>query len=189
MGANITHVADQPVAAGNGIPVAVQSQIGVLGAEKLEDNPAASGDMGTFVLGVRTPTTAVALTSAAGDYGGFAIDAQGRQITSPFADTVHQWQSTQAITVNTDTSVKASAGAGLRNYITDVTLSNSSAAAVLVQIKDGSTVIWQAHVPAGGTVTKEFSVPLKGTAATAVNVNVAVATTTMYVSLGGFIGV
>lgn len=97
-----------------------------------------------------------------------------------------QWQAAVTDIVNTSTPVKAAAGAGLRNYITDLTISNSSVAAVLVQLLDGVTVLWQAIVPAGGTIDTDFTVPLKGSVATAVNVQAAAPTTTLYVNAVGY---
>lgn len=87
-----------------------------------------------------------------------------------------------------DVVARAAGAAGVRNYVTDVTLANSSAAGVGVVIKDGAAVIWQGLVPAGATLTKTFKTPLRGTAATAINVAALVATTTLTASLSGYSG-
>jgi hypothetical protein len=61
--------------------VAVTSEIPGVGATNLgkaEDAPAASGDTGVFVLGVRNDTNAAA-TGADGDYSQISVDAAGNQ--------------------------------------------------------------------------------------------------------------
>ena len=99
------------------------------------------------------------------------------------------FQSTQGITVATDVVGQAAAGAGLRNYVTDLMLSNSSATPALVVIKDGATPIWQCSVPAGVNIMVDLLTPIKSSANAAININVGTAVTTMYVSLSGFTGV
>lgn len=56
-------------------------------ATHAEDAAHASGDSGTFVLGVRNDDMA-ALTGTNGDYSGFAVDEKGRLI---FQDKMGQW--------------------------------------------------------------------------------------------------
>lgn len=51
-------------------------------ADKVEDAPAASGDTGVFILGVRNDLAATTLTSDDLDYGPIATDAKGRVITA-----------------------------------------------------------------------------------------------------------
>jgi len=90
---------------------------------------------------------------------------------------------------NTDgssTQVIASSGAGVKTYITDVTLSNTSSSNIYVELKDGTTVKWTFPVPANGGVTHHFASPLAGTAATAWNFDPSAATTTVYCSAAGF---
>lgn len=90
---------------------------------------------------------------------------------------------------NTDgaaTSLIAAGAAGVKHYITDVCFANSSATAVLVELKDATTTKWACVVPAGGSVTHTFSTPLGGTAATAWNMDAGAATTTLYGSATGF---
>lgn len=96
------------------------------------------------------------------------------------------WQSVQAITGTTDVAARAAQAAGVRNYVTGVQASNSSATATELQIKDGTTVIWRHWLPAGAGISVDFAVPLRGTAATAVNVASSVAVTSLFVNVQGF---
>lgn len=92
---------------------------------------------------------------------------------------------------NTDgasTEVIAAQAAGVRTYVTDVTITNTSASMIYVELKDGTTVKWTFPVPATGGVTHRFAVPLRGTAATAWNFDPSAATTTVYCSAAGYTG-
>lgn len=91
---------------------------------------------------------------------------------------------------NTDgasTQCIAAAGAGVKVYLTDITLSNTSATAVEVVIKDGTTAKWTFPVPANTAgVTHQWKSPLAGTANTAWNFDGSAAATTVSCSMSGF---
>lgn len=82
----------------------------------------------------------------------------------------------------------AAPGAGVRLYITSVTICNSSASFCTVDLRDGSagSVLWTFPVPATGGVTHTFNPPLKLTANTALAYDASAATTTLTVSALGF---
>ena len=82
--------------------------------------------------------------------------------------------------------IAATSGLSVKTYLTDVTLGNSSAAAVLVEIKNGATARWAFVVPASGSVSHHFKSPLEGDADTAWNFDPGGATTTLYCSMSGF---
>lgn len=90
---------------------------------------------------------------------------------------------------NTDgssTQVLAAGAAGIKHYITDVTITNMSATNIYVELKDNTTVKWTFPVPATSGVTHHFASPLAGTAATAWNFDPSAAATTIYCSVSGF---
>jgi len=104
-------------------------------------------------------------------------------------DNVQLTSLVSGVLTNTDgasTIVIAAQGAGVITYLTDFTITNSSAADVMVEIKDGATAKWRVLVPKVGGITHGFSAPLVGTANTAWNVDAAAATTTLYASFSGF---
>jgi hypothetical protein len=105
--------------------------------------------------------------------------------TTPGSPTT-AWQVSVTDIVNTQTLLKAAAGAGLRNYITDLIVANSSASAELVTIQDGNTTLAVVNVPAGTTLVLSPRTPWKGTANTAVNVLAGTALSTIYVSATGY---
>jgi hypothetical protein len=89
-------------------------------------------------------------------------------------------------TDGTATALVAAAGSGVKTYLTSVVCVNTSAGAVLVEIKDGSTTKWPLYLPAGGSNGAVFQSPLTGTANTAWNFDAASATTTIYCGATGF---
>jgi hypothetical protein len=93
-----------------------------------------------------------------------------------------------AITDGSSTSVIASAGAGVKIYITEVIIANSSATAVTVDLRDGTggSVKATFSAPAGSGCHKTLSVPIPFSAATAVAADPSAAASTVTVTLVGF---
>lgn len=93
-----------------------------------------------------------------------------------------------AITDGSSTSVLAAQGASIKSYITGVTIANSSASFVTVDLRDGTggAVKWTFPVPATGGVTHKFDPPLPFSANTAVAADPSAAASTVTVSVIGF---
>jgi hypothetical protein len=91
---------------------------------------------------------------------------------------------------NTDgasTEVIATAGGGIKQYLTSCTLVNTSASFAYCELKSGTTIMWRFPVPANGGVTHTWDPPLPPNAANeAWNFDMSAATTTAYCSLVGF---
>lgn len=155
---------------------------------KAEDAAHASGDLGVPMWGVRQAATPAAPASAAGDYSFIAVDREGKMIPSGQGAPEVSFQSYTNLTTTADVAIRAAGAAGIRNYVTDVILDNTGAAAARVLIKDGSTVIFSATVPAGSTLAFGFHNPIFGAAATALNAALGAAGT-VSVTLSGYLGV
>ncbi|MCK8787259.1 hypothetical protein M0638_23070 [Roseomonas sp. NAR14] len=116
----------------------------------------------------------------------------GALVTKPYAIPEADWQYAAAaggITNTTDVAIKAAAAAGIRNYVTAIDLRNAHATvATEVVIKDGATVIWRQLLPAAMAAPVEitFPTPLKGSAATALNVACLTTGAQVYVNAQGF---
>ena len=82
----------------------------------------------------------------------------------------------------------AAGGAGIHNYVTDITVTNTSATDGYLDIRDGTagSVLWTIPLPANSGATHSFSLPLKGAANTALAYDVSAALTTVYISINGF---
>lgn len=92
-------------------------------------------------------------------------------------------------TSNTDgasSALIAAGSTGVKHYITDVTITNSSTENRYVELKDGTTVKWNFPVPANSGVCKSFLSPLAGSANTAWNFDPSAATSTIYASASAF---
>lgn len=123
------------------------------------------------------------------DTADFITDLNGKQIVFPYSIPENLVSGvTAAITGTTDTAVIAAAGAGVRNYVTAITVTNSHATVgTVVELKDGTTVIWRGYAaPAGGGFTLTFPSPLRGTANTAINAANITTGSNTYVSASGF---
>lgn len=119
---------------------------------------------------------------------GFA-GLDGVQIVRPHCNLEDVVSGVAAITDGSSTSVIAAQGSGVRTYITDVTIANTSATAVTVDIRDGAagTVLWTGPVPANTSgMVKGFVTPLRGSANTAICADPSASASTITVSLGGF---
>lgn len=95
------------------------------------------------------------------------------------------------LSVGSDTAARAAGAAPAgRNYVTSCTVQNNSATAGEFQIKDGvSTVLWRVWCPANMPPTQfVFPVPLRGTSATALNVQAITASSVIIASLQGYQG-
>jgi hypothetical protein len=93
-----------------------------------------------------------------------------------------------AITDGSSTSIIAAQGAGIKTYITDIIVANSSASFVTVDIRDGAAGTVKATVPAPATsgVVHRFATPIPFTANTAVCADPSASASTITVTLLGF---
>jgi hypothetical protein len=140
-------------------------------------------------IGARAMTADIT-SVASGDQCDVLCDVKGKIVVLPYALNENSWQyAGPAITDTADDVVKASAGAGLRNFITSLTVINSHATVgTVVELKDGSTVIHRGYAaPLGGGYTVTFPMALKGTAATAVNVACVTTGSNTYVNASGYV--
>lgn len=157
-----------------------------------------AGSVGSPVRVGGRVQTAADTTLAAGDASDLWLTTGGAQVVKQWAIPEMDWQYAAAASgiVNTTTAVtiKTAAAAGIRNYITSIqVMAEAVGTATELAIRDGAagTVIWRtkigtAGIPSGQTYT--FSSPLKGTAATLLEVVTLSATVTgaVYVNCQGY---
>jgi hypothetical protein len=129
-------------------------------------------------IGGRVNTT-LDTTLIQGDACDAFMTTAGQQVQKPFGSAENDWQYAAVASgiVNTTTAVtiKAAGAASIRNYITGITImAEALGAATELVIRDGAagTVIFRTKIPATGLVTTniQFPTPLKGTAATLLEV-------------------
>jgi len=147
-------------------------------------------------VGGRVNTT-LDTTLIHGDASDVMITSAGQVIQKPFGSAENDWQYAAAASgiVNTTTAVtiKAAGAASIRNFITAITImAEALGAATELVIRDGAagTVIFRTKIPATGlpTTNIEFPTPLKGTAATLLEVATLTASVTgaVYVNARGY---
>lgn len=140
-------------------------------------------------LGAKATTSLSGLTLvASADRTDLFAGVDGVLITRPHSNLEDLLDGTADITDGSSTSVIAAQGAGVRVYITDVVIANSSASAVTVTLRDGAagTVKATFMVPAGCPNHKTFQSPIRFSANTAVCADPSAAASTVSVSLSGF---
>lgn len=181
------------IASSNRVAVSIDGA-GITGSTSLNTQGAAAHDAviagnPNYMGGIAR--TANATGVANGDAAGALMNVVGAQVMLPYAIPESTWQygSSTAVTNTTDVAVKAAAAAGIRNYMTGLQYHNTSATASTIVVKDGSTVIWACQAPASMTAPAniQFPVPLRGTAATALNVAMLTTATNTFVAAQGFI--
>ena len=122
----------------------------------------------------------------------------GQLLVQPYADSASSWQATSGttpLTTATSTAMKTAGAAGIRNYLTGISIVNTSATvSTTVTILDGATVIWTGYLPAMTSALVNvneninFLVPLRGTAATAMNIQLGTTGANVYWSANGYTG-
>ncbi len=152
------------------------------------DGDADSGNS-SKVAGIAKGSLSAVTLDAANDRAPFVTGLDRVLIVRPHCPLEDIINGVVEITDGSSTSVIASQGAGVKSYITDVTISNTSATAVEVDLRDGAagSVKWTFPVPANTSgVVKNFNPPLPFSAATAVCADPSAAASTITVSLNGF---
>jgi hypothetical protein len=127
---------------------------------------------------------------AAADASFITSDLNGCVVTRPHT-TLEEILTERVSNTNgtsTDFSTFAAGGAGIHNYITTISIYNSSSTDGYVDFRDGAagSVIFTAAAPQTGGSVITFPVPLKFAANTAVAYDVSGALTTVYISVVGF---
>jgi hypothetical protein len=141
--------------------------------------------MGAKAIAGLSTATLVAAADRTQLYAGL----DGALITRPHCGLEDLVSGLAAITDGSSTSVIASAGAGVKNYITSVMIANTSADPVTVDLRDGAAGSVKATLPVPANtsgVVCNFPVPLGFSAATAVCADPSAAASTITVTLLGF---
>ena len=149
------------------------------------DSAAASGNPVQTGGRVRA---AVDTTLAASDAMALTGTTGMQLLVKPYGLPETDWQFTGLITTATATAARAAGAAGVRNYVTAVQYQNTSATASEIQVQDGATAIWRGQAPASMAqpAVIVLPTPLRGTAATALNVQVITTGTNTFVNLQGY---
>jgi len=151
------------------------------------------GDITGLWVGNEARTTNKTAASNAGTVRPIATTV-GAAVNKPYQVPELDWSFASAAggIINTSDNVLiAAAGAGIRNYLTGITIQNASATiSTEVVIKDGATIIWRGFVGTSALLNSavgvSFPSPLKTTANTALNVACITTAAAVYVNAQGY---
>lgn len=140
--------------------------------------------------------TALPTTRANAQTAGMTFTTNDQLIEKPFGDASNDWQASSGITAlatTTSTALKAAGAASIRNYVTGCQIYNTSATiSTTVALLDGATVIWTGFLPATTAALAlvpnqvQFITPLRGTAATAMNIQLGTTAAAVYYNCQGY---
>lgn len=141
------------------------ANIGAIVSTAAEDVAIAAATTSTFGMALQAQSAQKVSMSASGDKVNAQGTMDGRQIVKQNAIPELEWRrasSTGGIATASDTTIKAAAGAGIKNYMTAMQLANGGATATEVALRDSAagTTIWFGHLAAGAKETIEFPTPL-----------------------------
>jgi hypothetical protein len=183
--ANVTKPSTAAAAANSGLVAALHPS-SPLNGQSAHDAAVA----GNPVRGAGRALTAAYTTVATGDTADFITTLQGVQIVRQWQIPELEWSYAAAaggVVNTTDVVLAAAAGTGLRRYITSMTLSNNSATATEVVLKDGATIIWRGQLPGNAPMSEVvFSNPLKSSANAALNFACITTAAAVYVNAQGY---
>lgn len=138
---------------------------------------------GRKALAALSAQTLVAANDRTNDFA----DLDGASLTRPHTTLGDIVTGTASNTDGASTEVIAAAAAGIKQYLTDVSIDNQSSTDIYVEMKSGTTVKWHLGVPAKSSHSKHFDPPLPpNAAAEAWNFDPSAAATTVYCSALGF---
>ena len=153
-----------------------------------EDAAHTSADRGLFTLGVRNDAVA-SFVSANLDYSPIGLDSAGRTLIKPFAAEESRIEGVASVVHTSVTTLVAAAGAGLRNYITDIALSNGGSVATTVTFRSngGTSILGNFIVPSGGgNNVISLAVPIRTLANETFDFQASTAVSVLYANVFGF---
>lgn len=118
-----------------------------------------------------------------------AVDSAGRTIVKPFAAQESTIEGYVSLTSTSVTTLVAAAGAGLRNYITDIIIANTGAATTLVTFSSGggASILGYTIAPTGGgSNIIGMQVPIRTNANETFGIQAGTATSTLYATVKGY---
>ena len=132
--------------------------------------------------------TALETSMAANDIARILMSTAQQVVVKLHGSAENDWRYTGVLTTTTAAALKAAGAASIRNNLTDLQYQNTSAVATTILIQDNVTTIAQFNAPASMAVPAviSFNTPIRGTAATALNVVCGTTGANVLVNAAGF---
>lgn len=145
--------------------------------------------IGMFNAGLAVNAEPAAQSS--GTLTAMSVGLEGKLITLPYANKENFVSGAASATTTSSTVIVASAGAGLKNYITSLQCGRSDAGTTSVVIAFNDLATTSVVIPnggGGGGTNISFPVPLRTSASTSFNFTAATSISTVYCSAQGYKG-
>jgi len=187
VGSTIVIVQGSVATTGGTFNASIQGTVPVTGPFA-EDSAHTTGDYGFPTWGVRNDNTA-SFVSANLDYAPIGVDSAGRNLIKPFAAEESRIEGYHSVVSTSVTTLVAAAGAGIRNYITDIILANTGATTTLVTFRSGggTSVLGYGIAPTGGGSNMiGFQTPLRTLANETFDFQATTSTSVLYATVKGF---
>lgn len=154
---------------------------------RVEDEALANGH-GLMVMGLQAVNELSQSVSGTNDAAFAKSDLKGALLINDTAPVEQRFQATSAAATDTsDTAILAAGAAGVRHYVTDLIIYNSSAVASVITIKSGSTTLAELYAKANETMPPiSLKAPLRGGAAEALQFQMATTGTNTKVTAIGY---
>lgn len=139
-------------------------------------------------IGGRVITT-LDTTLAQGDASDIAVTTGQQLLIKAFASAENDWHATGTLSDTTSTQARAVGAASIRNYVTGLEIQLTVlSVSTTFSILDGASTLWSCNLSAVMTtpIAITFPTPLRGTAATALNVKLGTASNTVMYNIHGY---
>jgi hypothetical protein len=161
-----------PIVTYNTVPVA-----GTTATNNPAPNPVSTGG--------RASNVNITAMGTAGNLVAQLMTMIGVSVFKPYCLPEAAWQYTGALTATTDVVAMPAAGAGIKNHVTSIQVTNTGSSVNNLIIKDGANIRLSIAVPAGQSILLPVESGLVLTANTALNVTLSAAGT-MQVNILGY---
>lgn len=163
-----------PVSVSSGTITTVSTVSTLTGGAVAEDAATTSNPI---IVGGIVRTAVAPTTLVAGDAARVTMSNGAAAVVLPYSVPDVTAPANLSLNSTTAVAIRAAGAAGVRNYLGALQVYNSSATAVDVIVLDGATELWRQTVNATSGREFRFPIPLRGTAATALNINLSAAVT------------
>lgn len=163
-----------PVTVSAGTITTVSTVSTLTGGAVAEDAATTSNPI---IVGGIVRTAVAPTTLVAGDAARVTMSSGAAAVVFPYSVPDVTAPANLSLNSTTAVAIRAAGAAGVRNYLGALQVYNSSATAVDVIVLDGATELWRQTVNATSGREFQFPIPLRGTAATALNINLSAAVT------------
>ena len=174
------------------VAISGQSNAPLMFSQAIQSFNSTASAVPTTALPVGFQARTTDITATTSTYNTIAVtDKVGKQVQLPYAIPELFVKGSASATGTSSTSLIAAGAAGIKNYITSISIANTGTSTSLITLQDGSggATLLTTIAPAGGGSNITLPVPIATSAATALYFAAGTASTTIYLTAVGYTGV